>query len=1078
MIMPWFNNRPLLPALGLTLLLSACGGGGGGTGLSDNNDSPDPGVIDIPIAYIKRPTPAPDPNNNNSRSYTDLNDPIAMSAGAQLIIRPRSSNRSQEIDITPQIRSIIASELGVAGSELSIDIKGLNTSYDGTQLIFSVRAIPDLANNNNPELFTWNLWTYDFATNQAAYVINSALIRDEGADTGGGHDMDPHFLTDDRIIFSSSRQSALQERQLNEGRGQRYSPVAVDNPNSQAISLHIYDPDTQSITQVSTNQTAELQSSSLASGEVVFSLRDPVSSTYSLYKVNPTGLLNSSLYGANSSPILVIEESTTGASGPLHFQYPKELPDGRLMALMLPGPSQTLGGDIALIDAKGFIDVFTPSANYSGGSRGQLPLTDTEVNALDTLSPGGKFLAAYPLRDGSSRILVSWNQCRIRNDQGLVKPCAIARNSDRINGVFVPAEPVFGLWMFDPRDQTQLPVLLGETGSIITEVIAAEPRTYPSTPADGPYDADLAALNQGLLIIDSVYNEDNGLVNFAPLGIAAYSQPGTTAYTNRPARFMRIIQQVPRPNNNVLPNLPGSGGIFGLLEILGYVPVEPDGSVSVRVPANTPLMLNTVRDDGRRISARHTRWIQLAPGEIRRCVGCHDPNSSVPHGRRDTQPPSQNPGAVAAVGPVTGLGFTFADPTLAADALGQTMADVYDLHNPFGDPLGERTRNIDLQILYTDEWTDTALSTPDPDIDLTYDPGWALPAAYPLIVPNLDPSLNGRIVIHYGDHIQAIWDRQRTILISGSQVFAPDGSAATSCVSCHTSNNNTMVPAGQLDLSGGATGQDPLTVSYIELTRGDNEQWMTTMGGVADRTRLCTQLDAMGNPVLDAMGNPIVQAVNFPVPAPVNRGSAVASFEFFQCFEGSAPDQCGRFVQDLSPPPANCTDSGGTPNSGGSLSTKDIPPDFTTAESYMPTGTSLTDPAELIGLLRAHCAGCHVSGGSASPAHSDANNDTAYNNLTPYINLVNPASSTFVFRLETLNHNCWSNCSSDAAEMLAAITSFANAVPATTVTIPGGSTVSSTFDHRGLLSPSELRLISEWIDIGTPFYNNPFDSRL
>jgi hypothetical protein len=29
-------------------------------------------------------------------------------------------------------------------------------------------------------------------------------------------------------------------------------------------------------------------------------------------------------------------------------------------------------------------------------------------------------------------------------------------------------------------------------------------------------------------------------------------------------------------------------------------------------------------------------------------------------------------------------------------------------------------------------------------------------------------------------------------------------------------------------------------------------------------------------------------------------------------------------------------------------------------------------------------------------------------------------------------------------------------------------------DHRGFLNPSELRLISEWLDIGGQFYNDPF----
>jgi hypothetical protein len=32
--------------------------------------------------------------------------------------------------------------------------------------------------------------------------------------------------------------------------------------------------------------------------------------------------------------------------------------------------------------------------------------------------------------------------------------------------------------------------------------------------------------------------------------------------------------------------------------------------------------------------------------------------------------------------------------------------------------------------------------------------------------------------------------------------------------------------------------------------------------------------------------------------------------------------------------------------------------------------------------------------------------------------------------------------------------------------------------HVGRLSGAELRLISEWVDIGTQFYNNPFDAPL
>jgi hypothetical protein len=34
---------------------------------------------------------------------------------------------------------------------------------------------------------------------------------------------------------------------------------------------------------------------------------------------------------------------------------------------------------------------------------------------------------------------------------------------------------------------------------------------------------------------------------------------------------------------------------------------------------------------------------------------------------------------------------------------------------------------------------------------------------------------------------------------------------------------------------------------------------------------------------------------------------------------------------------------------------------------------------------------------------------------------------------------------------------------------PGGS-------HAGWLTPAELKLLSEWLDIGGQYYNNPFDA--
>ena len=59
-------------------------------------------------------------------------------------------------------------------------------------------------------------------------------------------------------------------------------------------------------------------------------------------------------------------------------------------------------------------------------------------------------------------------------------------------------------------------------------------------------------------------------------------------------------------------------------QILGYAPIEPDGSFKLTVPADTPIGLAVVNGKGERLQT-HTNWIQVRPGERRTCDGCHSP---------------------------------------------------------------------------------------------------------------------------------------------------------------------------------------------------------------------------------------------------------------------------------------------------------------------------------------------------------------------------------------------------------------------------------------------------------------------
>ena len=102
-------------------------------------------MLEIPIAYVRRPLPEEAP---------DLRDPLAFLPGAQLLVRERSALSADEIDITPRIIETVAEEEGLANEGLAIDIKGLESSFDGSTLIFSARVVPEPV-AENLELTTW-----------------------------------------------------------------------------------------------------------------------------------------------------------------------------------------------------------------------------------------------------------------------------------------------------------------------------------------------------------------------------------------------------------------------------------------------------------------------------------------------------------------------------------------------------------------------------------------------------------------------------------------------------------------------------------------------------------------------------------------------------------------------------------------------------------------------------------------------------------------------------------------------------------------------------------------------------------
>jgi len=73
----------------------------------------------------------------------------------------------------------------------------------------------------------------------------------------------------------------------------------------------------------------------------------------------------------------------------------------------------------------------------------------------------------------------------------------------------------------------------------------------------------------------------------------------------------------------------GFDGPWDIKRIIGTVPVEADGSAHFEVPANLPISLQPLDEQGRAVALMRS-WTTAMPGELQSCVGCHEKQNSAP----------------------------------------------------------------------------------------------------------------------------------------------------------------------------------------------------------------------------------------------------------------------------------------------------------------------------------------------------------------------------------------------------------------------------------------------------------------
>ena len=169
-----------------------------------------------------------------------------------------------------------------------------------------------------------------------------------------------------------------------------------------------------------------------------------------------------------------------------------------------------------------------------------------DVLSLDEDEPNlaGRYTSFWPLFDGTNRMVAAWSQCRLVDEitdpaEPVIAPCTDEYLNDPN---FVEADPLYGIWMFDADEETQLPIVSAEEGEIYSEVVVMEARTLPPVLLDGvagiDLDADLVGESVGMVHIRNVYEFDGAsLVNNAAL-----ADPGG-CHGRRPAGPLRTDHQ-------------------------------------------------------------------------------------------------------------------------------------------------------------------------------------------------------------------------------------------------------------------------------------------------------------------------------------------------------------------------------------------------------------------------------------------------------------------------------------------------------------------------------------------------------
>ena len=442
----------------------------------------------------------------------------------------------------------------------------LDVSWDGQRVLFAFCAADSAAAD----------WRTDKERYYHLFEVSADGSIVQQLTDGPYDDFSPRYLPDGKLLFLSTRRGGFHRC----GRGP--CPVYTmalangDGSDPRVISFH---------------ETHEWDPAVLNDGRIIYTRWDYVDRHavhyQQLWTARPDGTNVAAYYGNNTfNPVGVWEA--------------RPVPGSNLVMATAAAHHAMTAGSIILLDVTQGIDGLepitrlTPDALFPESEfrvqRWYAPVgvpTPPEVPAEERRWPGHCYRTPYPL--SKDYFLVAYTF-----DALIGEPHANPAN-------------MFGIYLVDRFGNKELIYRDVSIGSLWPTPLRVRERA-PAVPSA------LANANrgEGTFFLQNVYE----------------SWPQLPTETKDTIKRLRILQVLPKTTPHANTPKVGLANASPGKQVLGTVPVEPDGSAYFRAPAGIALSFQALDERGMAVQTMRS-LTYLQPGEQTACVGCHENRTSV-----------------------------------------------------------------------------------------------------------------------------------------------------------------------------------------------------------------------------------------------------------------------------------------------------------------------------------------------------------------------------------------------------------------------------------------------------------------